>query len=109
MSIATKQQPVPASNADGVAPRSRAFSVADVAERLGGVKLHLVLAWIKNGELRAIDIRAKLTTSKRPRWKILPEDLAAFLERRACKPTVQQPRRKAMPKQAAQEPLGRRW
>ena len=89
-------------------PSVRAFTVAQLAERYA-VKLHVVLRWIRNGELRAIDVREKLKESKKPRWKILPEDLAAFEDRRAAKPVASpQPRRK--PKAAAPpQPMGRRW
>lgn len=87
--------------------RIRAYSVAEVAER-HDVKPHLVLQWIQSGELRAIDVRAKTIGSKRPRWKILPEDLLAFEDRRASKPEQPQRARRGSPPAAA-EPVGRRW
>jgi hypothetical protein len=84
----------------------RAFSVAQVAE-MYHVKQHLVLSWISNGSLRAIDTRKHIVTSKKPRWKILPKDLDAFEESRASKPEPKHTRKAAA--KPTVEPIGRRW
>lgn len=57
-----------------------ALSVAQVAERLG-IRTHSVLDLIHSGELRASDVSLK--PGGRPRWRILPADLEAFLLRRS--------------------------
>ena len=87
----------------------RGLTVEQVALRFG-VKRHVVLGFIRSGELRAIDLRAKLVSSKKPRWKILIDDLEAFEHRRASKPEPAAPSRRSSPASAAQaEPVGKRW
>ncbi len=54
----------------------RAISANQVAQALG-VKTSKVCAWIRRGELTAHNLADQ--TDGRPRWKILPEDLADFL------------------------------
>lgn len=61
------------------APLSTALSVKQVAETLA-IRQHGVLALIRSGQLRAIDV--SLQQGGRPRWRILPEDLDGFLLRR---------------------------
>lgn len=75
---------------------SPALSVAQVAERLG-VRTHAVLALIRSGELRASDVSLK--PGGRPRWRILADDLDAFLARRAheANPPRRRRRRSAAP------------
>jgi hypothetical protein len=85
---------------------ARAYSVRDLAKRFG-VKPHVVLRWIGNGSLKATDVRADVDGSKKPRWKILPENLAAFEQARASRPEPAPQRRRAA--HATAEPLGRRW
>jgi hypothetical protein len=59
-----------------------------------GVDVHAILAWIKAGELRAVNLAAN-ANGKRPRWKISPSDLEAFLARRASQaPTTPVRRRR---------------
>ncbi len=72
------------------APKS-ALTVAQVAERLG-TRTHTVTAWIKSGELRAIDISQ--SAGGRPTWRIMPEDLDAFIERRTHQAAPKRTRRK---------------
>jgi hypothetical protein len=60
---------------------SRYFSPADVADRYG-CDIHKILAWLRSGELRGIDVSARRGT--KPRWRIDPADLAAFEASRAC-------------------------
>lgn len=57
-----------------------------------GVDVMKVLAWIKSGELRAIDGSAR--RGKRPRYLVDIEDLEAFEAARAIVPAVKPTRRK---------------
>jgi hypothetical protein len=74
-----------------LAAPTRYFSPADVAERYG-CDVHKVLAWIRSGELRAINVAAKRAAIK-PRWRINPDNLAAFEAARACSKSEPTPRR----------------
>jgi hypothetical protein len=56
-----------------------------------GVEPAKVLAWIRQGELRAINLATRPTG--RPRWIIYEEDVAVFEDRRAAKPPVKPERR----------------
>jgi len=55
-----------------------------------------VLAWIRKAELRAINVS---DGNRRPRYRVAPEDLEAFLERRVVQPppVIQRRRRKREP------------
>lgn len=66
-----------------------ALTVKEVARQLG-IRQHGVLALVKSGEIRAADV--SLTPGGRPRWRIMPEDLDAFLSRRTHQ--KQTPRRR---------------
>jgi excisionase family DNA binding protein len=70
-----------------------------VAERLG-VNSDKVLAWIRAGELSAINVAQK--ASGRPRYRIDPVDLAAFEAHRRIYPKRQAPqcRRRRRPADA---------
>ncbi len=70
-------------------PTDRAITPPALARRLG-VNTHKVLAWIARGELRAIN----LGDGSRPRWRILPADLEAFLDRRTAQPMAKATRRR---------------
>jgi excisionase family DNA binding protein len=59
-----------------------------VARQLG-VTNSKVLTWIRSGHLRAVN----LSDRGRPRWKISPEDLAAFLESKSNRATAEPPKR----------------
>jgi hypothetical protein len=52
-----------------------------------GVDVHAILAWIKAGELRAVNLAVN-ANGKRPRWKIGVADLESFLARRAATPPI---------------------
>jgi len=52
------------------------LTVQQVAERYG-VGEHTALGWIRSGELRAINVGRRIG-SKRPRWRVTEESLAAF-------------------------------
>jgi excisionase family DNA binding protein len=79
------------SNANGTTS-DRAFTVRELAER-AGVKPHVILKLIADGKLRAIDY----ATAGRPRWRIFPEDLAAFEARRVTNASEKPPRRRKKP------------
>lgn len=51
-----------------------------------------VLAWIRSGELHAVDLST--VQNGRPRWHIARADLEAFLSRRAATPTPKPARRR---------------
>ena len=54
-----------------------------------------ILAWINRGELLAVNLAA--STSGRPRWRIAPDDLQAFLNRRASQSPKPTRRRRIKP------------
>ena len=60
-------------------------SVSDVAKRYT-VGAHTVLAWIRNGDLKAIDV-SRVGSMGRPRYKITEQALAEFEKRRSTAPT----------------------
>jgi hypothetical protein len=59
------------------------YSVKQIAERYG-VNVTKVGQWIANGQLRGINIA--LRPGRRPRWRILAADLAAFEAARSATP-----------------------
>ena len=75
------------------------FSVKQVAQLLA-IREHSVLTLIKKGDLRAIDV--SMTPGGKPRWRILPDDLDAFISRRthqAAPPRSRRRKPKAIVKQ----------
>ena len=54
----------------------RAHSIKELCERFS-VGEHTVLAWIRSGELRAINV-GRRPGAKKPRWRITAEALASF-------------------------------
>lgn len=68
-----------------------ALKVREVAERLR-VKPDAILAWIRRGELRALDVSQ--ARGLKPRWRILPGDLAAFEASRMVQPPARAVRRR---------------
>jgi excisionase family DNA binding protein len=58
-----------------------------------GVDRETVIAWIKSGELRAVNLARK--PGGRPRYKIDVADLDAFLERRSVQPRTASPCRRS--------------
>jgi len=68
-----------------------ALSVREVCGRFN-VREHLVLAWIRSGELRALDVSR--TRGGKPRWRITPEALAEFELRRTAEPPPKRTRRR---------------
>jgi transposase len=55
---------------------SRHHTVRNIADRFG-VTLHVVLAWIARGELRAVNVAVSLT-ARRPTWRIAEEAVRDF-------------------------------
>lgn len=68
------------------------LSPPEYASRLG-VKVERIHAWIKSGELMAINVS---DSSRRPLWRISPEAIAAFEDARTAKPPAPKPRRKRL-------------
>lgn len=61
------------------------------------VKPEKIHGFIDSGELAAVNMAS--AGSKRPRWRIMPEDVETFLQKRANKPLERQPikRKKKLP------------
>ena len=74
------------------------YTVRQVAERYG-VGQHTVLRWIRDGELRAIDVR-RTRAARRPGWRISQAAIEAWEQARSATPT-QPPTRRRRPKAAA--------
>ena len=64
---------------------------AEVAQ-LWGVSVGTIMTWIRNGELRAINLAKRL--GGRPRYRIDVADLTDFENRRAYQPPIPVPRRR---------------
>lgn len=58
----------------------RKLTPPQIAERLG-VSPEKVIAWIRSGELKAVNVATK--PNGRPRWAVDEADLAAFERRRS--------------------------
>jgi excisionase family DNA binding protein len=70
----------------------RTYTVADLTERFG-VGEHTVLAWIRSGELKAMNVGRTLG-GKKPRWRISAEAVESFELRRTPAPAPVKARRK---------------
>lgn len=64
---------------------SKWLTPPQLAKQLG-VDSQKVLTWIRNGELRAVNVAERLTM--RPRWRISSAALEEFLRRRESSPPV---------------------
>ena len=73
-------------------PETNAISPAEYAGRLG-VGIHKILAWIKAGELAAVNVASKC--SSRPQWRLPPSAIEAFERNRAAQPPATKTRRLA--------------
>lgn len=62
------------------------------AEQLG-IKPEKVIAWIRRGELKAVNVADRL--GSRPRWRMSPEALSDFLRPRESQPPTITKRRQA--------------
>ncbi len=69
------------------------MTVRDLCDRYG-VGEDSVLAWIRSGELKAMNV-ARSAKSKRPSWRISPEALAAFEAARTPEPPAPRAKRRA--------------
>lgn len=56
-----------------------------------GIHVSRVLAWIRSGQLAAINVG---DGTRRPRWRILPDALEAFERRRAAQPAAKATQRR---------------
>lgn len=74
------------------APPAAALSPRAVAARYG-VDAGKVRAWIRSGQLRAINVAA--TVGGKSRWRITAEDLATFEAARAAASSPRPSRRRA--------------
>lgn len=70
---------------------SSAITPPQYACRLG-IKPDKVLAWIRSGELRAINVATN--AHGRPRWRIPAEAILAFESARTSRPTAKSPRQR---------------
>jgi len=68
------------------------FTVQDLQRRYN-VTVHTILAWIRSGELRAVNVGRRLG-AKKPRWRITEEALEAFELLRATSPPLPKMRRR---------------
>ena len=60
------------------------LTVQQIAQRFG-VSVETVVRWIRDGELRAVNV-SRSRTSKKLRWRITAEALAAFEAARTSTP-----------------------
>jgi excisionase family DNA binding protein len=67
------------------------YSVRQVAERFH-VGEHTVLAWVRSGELHAVNVGRN--PDGKPHWRITSEALQAFELLRSAQPIESQPRRR---------------
>jgi excisionase family DNA binding protein len=74
---------------------SSTLSVHDLTERFG-VSEHTVLAWIRSGELRAVNV-GRRPGGKKPRWRITQEALEQFELARTPTPPLPRARRQKRP------------
>jgi excisionase family DNA binding protein len=71
--------------------RERWLTPPAIARRLG-VHPDKIVSWLKSGELRGVDVATRL--GGRPRYRVDPDDLEDFLERRAVTPPPPKQRRR---------------
>lgn len=75
----------------------RALTIREVAERFA-VGERTVIGWIRSGELRAVNC-GRRPGSKKPRWRMTAESLAAF---ELCRTHTPPPPRTRRRKQSAE-------
>ena len=71
-------------------PAPRWLCAREIAQQLA-VKPERVIAWIRAGQLRAVNVGDGLV---KPRFRIAPSDLENFLAARAVQPPVRPARRR---------------
>jgi len=79
---------------------NRLLTPPEVARRWR-IRHDKVLTWIRSGELRAINVATK--PDGRPSYRVDPDDLRAFANRRAVATSPRQPNRKLRQKQPSKE------
>lgn len=79
---------------------SRAIPLPEVAEALG-VSSRTVGYWIATGALRAVNL-SRDPRSRKPRWRVLADDLERFLAARSTAPPPP-PRRRGQPRMEIEE------
>lgn len=84
----------------------RATTPALLSQSLG-VSVHTIGQWIASGELRAHNLARK--AGGRPRWRIMPSDVDAFLAARAATPQQQQTAPKRKTGKSARQELAERF
>ncbi len=62
------------------------MTLPEVARHLR-VRPNKVLGWVRSGELRGYDVTAR-QGGRRPKYRVNPEDLEAFIRRRSVTPSV---------------------
>lgn len=72
----------------------KTYGIKDICERFA-VGDHTVLAWIRRGELKAINVSRKL--GGRPKWRITAQSLEAFETLRTPTPPPPRGRRRKRP------------
>lgn len=78
---------------------SRTFSVDQLADRFQ-VDREVVTAWIRAGELAAVNVCVKPNT-KKPRWRVTEDGVASFEKRRAVAPPASVRRKRRLSKASA--------
>ena len=73
------------------ATHAKMLTPPQIAARLA-IKPGKVIAWIRSGELKAVDVANRGCT--RPRYRVDPSDLEKFLLRRSAGPTPKTIRRR---------------
>lgn len=68
------------------------FTVRDLCDRYS-VTCNTILAWIRSGELRAVNVGRRIGAGK-PRWRITQEALEAFELLRTPSPALPRTRRR---------------
>lgn len=73
----------------------RYYWVRELCERWG-VSEHTVLTFIRNGELKAVNV-ARTPTGKKPRWRITEQAIAEFEAKRTPTPPAPRGKRRKRP------------
>lgn len=72
-----------------------------------GVSADTVATWIRNGELRAVDTRVKVTSMRNARWKISQEAIDEFERLRGSRPKLPPAPRRGQNKKPPES--GKKW
>lgn len=71
------------------------FTVEDLTKRFG-VTVHTVLAWIRSGELRAVNV-GRSPGARKPRWRTTEQALSEFEALRTPTPPPPRAKRRKRP------------